>query len=215
MKEVTEMKTYPSLLRGSAIALLLVALLLAACSAWRQGTEGGDSGDQTPTPGLAGVESIEIMLLESFPVQVNVVVRGNLPDSCTEIAEIDQGTDLEDETFWVEITTVRTTDEPCAQVLVPFQESVPVDVQGLPAGTYTVDVNGVEGTFTLEVDNVLDTGLPNPASAYCEDQGYRLEVRTDEEGNQYGVCIFSDGSECDEWAFYRGECGPATPSTDQ
>jgi hypothetical protein len=23
------------------------------------------------------------------------------------------------------------------------------------------------------------------------------------------VCIFPDGSECDEWAYFRGECGPA------
>jgi putative hemolysin len=52
-----------------------------------------------------------------------------------------------------------------------------------------------------------DTGLANPASVYCEEQGYTLEARTDENGT-YGVCIFPDGSECEEWAFFRGECGP-------
>jgi putative hemolysin len=51
-------------------------------------------------------------------------------------------------------------------------------------------------------------GLPNPASVYCEEQGGRLEIRTTADGSQYGACIFPDGSECDEWAFYRGECGP-------
>lgn len=50
-------------------------------------------------------------------------------------------------------------------------------------------------------------GLANPASVYCENQGHRLEIRTDDQGNQYGVCIFEDGSECEEWAFFRGECG--------
>jgi len=49
-------------------------------------------------------------------------------------------------------------------------------------------------------------GLPNPASKYCVDQGYKLEIRSDEAGNQYGVCLFPDGSECEEWAFFRGEC---------
>jgi len=49
-------------------------------------------------------------------------------------------------------------------------------------------------------------GLPNPASKYCVDQGYKLEIRADQAGNQYGVCIFPDGSECEEWAFFRGEC---------
>ena len=53
--------------------------------------------------------------------------------------------------------------------------------------------------------------LPNPASVFCEEQGGKTEIRTDAEGGQYGVCIFEDGSECDEWAFYRGECKPGQP----
>ena len=54
-------------------------------------------------------------------------------------------------------------------------------------------------------------GMPNPASVYCEEQGGQLELREDENGS-YGVCIFDDGSECDEWAFYRGECRPGKDS---
>jgi len=50
------------------------------------------------------------------------------------------------------------------------------------------------------------SGVPNPASEYCIDQGGTLEIRTDESGNQYGVCILPDGKECEEWAFFRGEC---------
>ena len=53
-------------------------------------------------------------------------------------------------------------------------------------------------------------GLANPASVYCQEQGGTVEIRTDAEGGQYGVCIFDDGSECEEWAFFRGECEPAT-----
>jgi putative hemolysin len=52
-----------------------------------------------------------------------------------------------------------------------------------------------------------ESGLANPASVHCEEQGYTLEMRTDENGT-YGVCIFPDGTECEEWAYYRGECGP-------
>lgn len=57
--------------------------------------------------------------------------------------------------------------------------------------------------------------MVNPASAYCEQQGYKLEIVTAADGSQSGVCIFPDGSSCDEWAFFRGECKPgvalATP----
>ncbi len=49
-------------------------------------------------------------------------------------------------------------------------------------------------------------GLANPASAYCEEHGGVLELRTDTEGGVSGVCIFPDGTECDEWAYFRGEC---------
>jgi putative hemolysin len=49
--------------------------------------------------------------------------------------------------------------------------------------------------------------LANPASVHCAEQGGNLEMRTDEHG-QYGVCIFDDGSECEEWKYYRGECTP-------
>jgi putative hemolysin len=51
--------------------------------------------------------------------------------------------------------------------------------------------------------------MPNPASVYCMQQGNELEIRTAADGRQSGVCVFPDGSTCDEWAYYRGECGPA------
>jgi inhibitor of cysteine peptidase len=53
-----------------------------------------------------------------------------------------------------------------------------------------------------------EASLPNPASVYCQENGGRWELRSAADGGQYGVCIFPDGSECEEWAFYRGECGP-------
>lgn len=52
--------------------------------------------------------------------------------------------------------------------------------------------------------------MPNPASVFCEQQGTKLEIRTATDGSQSGVCIFPDGSECDEWAYFRGECAPPT-----
>jgi putative hemolysin len=51
--------------------------------------------------------------------------------------------------------------------------------------------------------------MPKPASVYCEQQGYTLEIRTAADGSQTGICVFSDGSTCDEWTYFRGECGPA------
>jgi putative hemolysin len=60
--------------------------------------------------------------------------------------------------------------------------------------------------------------MPNPASVYCEQNGNKLEIQTAADGSQSGVCVFPDGSTCDEWAYFRGECGQAvqkspTPAT--
>ncbi len=52
-------------------------------------------------------------------------------------------------------------------------------------------------------------GMSNPASVYCAQNGNKLEIRTADDGNQSGVCIFPDGSACDEWAYFRGECAPS------
>jgi putative hemolysin len=42
-------------------------------------------------------------------------------------------------------------------------------------------------------------GLANPAATHCVELGHSL---VDEQ------CVFSDGTSCEQWAFYRGECGP-------
>ena len=59
-----------------------------------------------------------------------------------------------------------------------------------------------------QVEPQEEAAIPNPASVYCLEQGGRVEIREDAAGGQYGLCIFPDGSECEEWAFYRGECQP-------
>lgn len=53
---------------------------------------------------------------------------------------------------------------------------------------------------------VLD--MRNPASVFCEENGGKLEIRTLEDGGQVGFCLFEDGSECEEWDYYRGDCQP-------
>ena len=113
----------------------------------------------TPTTGgntvaqLAQVKSVDLRMLESFPVQVHAAVKGDFPDACTSIGTANQR--REGKTFYVELMTTRPADMACAQVITPFEHTVALDVVGLPAGTYTVNVNGVTNTFTLDADNKL------------------------------------------------------------
>ncbi|AKB53077.1 MULTISPECIES: protease inhibitor I42 family protein [Methanosarcina] len=112
-----------------------------------QGTTGGDY-----IYGTAKVKSIQIVTLESFPVQVQVIAKGYLPDGCTKIDEIKN--EGEGNAFNITISTKRPKGAFCTQVITNFTETIPLEVRGLKAGNYTVNVNGVNGSFELPVDNV-------------------------------------------------------------
>jgi len=55
-----------------------------------------------------------------------------------------------------------------------------------------------------QVQNI-STGLANPASTNCVDKGGTLQIEDGPNG-QFGVCYFEDNRQCEEWAFYRGDC---------
>lgn len=48
--------------------------------------------------------------------------------------------------------------------------------------------------------------LANPASKYCIDVGGTLKMAKHENGGVYGICVFKDNRQCEEWALFRGEC---------
>jgi putative hemolysin len=50
--------------------------------------------------------------------------------------------------------------------------------------------------------------IANPASVNCAKNSGKVVIRTAADGSQTGYCIFEDSKECEEWAFYRGECKP-------
>ena len=68
----------------------------------------------------------------------------------------------------------------------------------LAAGVLTL--TGCGKTETPTDENVE---IANPASVYCEENGGTLVL---EEGSW--ICIFEDGSYCEEWSFFRNECQP-------
>lgn len=149
--------------------LLPVLLLVAGCGLLQQTEEATPTLPAADTPEATAVvedtgpreveiETVEILLLESFPVQVNVIVSGNLPNACWTLN--DPRPRREGNTFVVSLVASRLPDEVCNEALVPFDQVVPLDVEGLPAGTYSVTVNGTTDTFTLETDNVLVEETP-------------------------------------------------------
>ena len=47
-----------------------------------------------------------------------------------------------------------------------------------------------------------EIGMANPAAVHCTQEGYE---------SRDGRCYFPDGTSCEEWAFYNGECSYNPP----
>jgi len=122
-----------------------------------------DDSPQEPAPAGEGeiivsnamVSGFDILFLESWPLQVNLVIRGDMPNACA-MPEVQVEPRAED-TFNVHVQAVTPADQVCAQVLTPFETTAALNVYGLRAGTYTVNVNDQTQTFTFEQDNVPAT----------------------------------------------------------
>ncbi len=62
----------------------------------------------------------------------------------------------------ITITTKKPGgDIACTEALVPFEETVTLDIYDFEAGTYKVIVQNQSTEFTLDMDNVLDTDDPS------------------------------------------------------
>ncbi len=105
------------------------------------------------TTNLVAIDSVQSAILESFPVQVSITVTGNKSVPCVEL--LPPAVSRQNNLFVVVLAETQLGPaESCIAVIDPFETTFALDVKELPAGTYTVRVNGVmENSFTLELDN--------------------------------------------------------------
>jgi inhibitor of cysteine peptidase len=150
-------------------------------------TDGADAGRGNVT-----VEAIELLVMESFPVQVAAIVRGNLRDGCVVLDGI--SVVRNENRIVLEFETHREGDF-CTQALVPFEERVTLDVLGLRAGTYAVRAGDVSAEFTLPVDNGLSDDEPvgNQSAGGTSLEGVSDETVQDLRGTVTAVELGADG----------------------
>jgi len=96
--------------------------------------------------GNAFVQEVEITVMESYPVQVVVEIRGNLPTPChlvrARVGEPDEQGRIE-----VEVYSLTEADTICIQVIQPFETRIPLG--SFTSGDYTIFVNGKQvGQFS-------------------------------------------------------------------
>ncbi len=144
----------------TAIILVALALLAGAC---------GDATTPTSAPapaptsattlppeptvdtrgwqrGPAFLSAVQVLQLESFPVQVVAEVSGELPTPCHRV-RWDLGAPDAGGTIVLDVYSVVDPGLICVQVLEPFTERVPVG--DFTDGSFVLVVNGEEYPFSI------------------------------------------------------------------
>jgi len=158
------------------VLICVIALVLIGCAPATPATS-----NPTTIPSLipetqmasreAQVQKVEIQISTANPPQVNAVVSGNLTESCAVLGE--SQVQYASNAFQITVYAVSPADIGCAQVTTPFESTIPLNIGGLPAGTYNVTANGVNMAFTLPIENPTPSPVPTtiiePVSQICTD----------------------------------------------
>ena len=106
--------------------------------------------DKNLVRGNAYVSSTELLILESFPIQVMLAITGDLPTPCDKFGYMIE-TPNDANQIHLEVYSLGTPGVICVQVLQPFEENISLSNLDTPLedGSYTVWVNGeLVGKFT-------------------------------------------------------------------
>jgi hypothetical protein len=85
------------------------------------------------------MEASEILTMESAPVQVTILLKGDLPDPCHELRAVPT-TDEAAKRVDLEVYTLAKKGGACITVLQPFEATIPLG--SFSGGTYEVYING-------------------------------------------------------------------------
>ena len=165
--------------------VLTTTLILNACSPF---IITSSSGEQ-PTPVVESdpvsmyravdVDQVEVEVGVGSPIPVQVIVSGNLPDSCAQIELVQQKQD--GTRFQITVSTIPSSAEGCVQDTLPFRLVIPLNITNLPAGSYSVEVNGSHAGFDVNTANTTSS-LPAADSAITRD-----DIQVDSVNVEIGV----------------------------
>jgi hypothetical protein len=113
------------------------ALLLVACSSVT-----GSDLEVRPIP----IDSVSVTVIKTLPPTVEARVQGTLGDGCTELHSVKQ--ERSGNVITVTILSKRPKDAICTQIAKMYEETIKLEGE-FPAGSYELNVNDNESTFTV------------------------------------------------------------------
>jgi len=102
----------------------------------------------------AKVNYIEVVSSNLSPSQINILVKGEFLDNCTDIGEVTE--DQNGYLFIVNMYTKSTSSLNCVQSSVLFEKMISLDTIGLKPGEYAVDVNDISKEFYIPGDDLIE-----------------------------------------------------------
>lgn len=85
------------------------------------------------------LDSTDLLVMESYPLQFMLMLKGNLPTPCHELRVVPSEPDAENR-IEVEVYSVADPDAVCIMMLQPFEQNIPLG--SFPSGHYTLWING-------------------------------------------------------------------------
>ena len=142
-----------------AFFTLTLMLILSACS------PAATPSSEQPTPvieatSVPSYQPVEVNQVKAevgvgSPIPVQVTVTGTLPDTCAQIELVQQK--QVGSNFGITISTIPSNAEGCMQDSLPFEIVIPLNITNLPAGFYSVEVNGSRADFEVDTANTTSS----------------------------------------------------------
>jgi len=144
------------------LALLFIPIFLFGCTTAINTDE--DTSTETPDTTeveetaeipevLALIDELELNIVSQDPLQMEATIKGNLRNGCEKMYKTKITHLFQENRFEIKMTTQPTEQEEgevCTQALVPFEKTELLPTQGVKAGEYTVDANGITKSFIVE-----------------------------------------------------------------
>ena len=164
------------------ISLVVLALLLAACGAPPATPVPSATPSSVPAPSVT--PSMSLAAAKQIASDSACIQWGALKDTAMYNPNSD--------TWWIDLAVDRPNCSPACVVDV---------------NTKTAEVNWrCTGAVVPDATQPPAANMANPASENCIKQGGQLVIQKRGDGGEYGICLFEDNRQCEEWALLNGDC---------
>lgn len=169
-----------------AIALLGVSAITIAGSEGTQPTAVVESNTSAGGYQPVRIDELRVEVGVGSPIPVFAIVKGQLPDGCSQVEYMQQHQD--GASFIFSLSSVAVASGACSTGPQAFEISLPINVTNLPAGTYLVEVNGSQTSFELK-NNITGHELRTADMPISKDDIHVSEVRLELNGDQPSQAI--------------------------